>query len=1080
MRRLVSYLRTHYSGHGSNDRELLARFLTQRDEAAFAELVHRHGTLVWGVCRRNLANAADAEDAFQATFLVLLRRADKLAARAALGPWLYQVAGWCCRNLRRVNQRRLSRVHLGLAEPVYAANVPEDKIFADLDSAVLSLPEKYRTPIILCHLQGWSRQQAAEYLGCLEGTLSARLSRALAKLRDKLAQRDPAAGLAIAGALAAPPALASAAVRAAIIYSTASGELPQNLLSTANGVLGMFRTKKLRLAATAMVAIIGVALLGANLTARPEPAEQPRPRQPAKAPALAAGRWMLVEWLSPHFPQRVTVITIANRDGQPAIQAIEEDTFKWKSKGFEIDGRRVRFTMTRDGKTDYRFDGLIDPNNANRVLGSIWAGAGRADRAELELLPANADGKPRKPALPVEWASYLDLSLKRAEAANKTNAPGFAKLSPSEQILVQIDVKRAEANYYKSVEPLFRKLIAEQPHSSFGCEAAMELFGMLARIKPTPAEVEEWANTARTFAATHGVQFEADTLKRIAEALIRQANYAELARKYATEADKLAKKAGMPATSVNVFNQYQEERTAWASQKTAPMAGMTWEVHVAGRVTDVKGEPIPDAEVFINNVQWVNVNLGDGSNKAKTGPDGRYKITLKCQGTYRAHITRVWADKRGFLRAENSERHKLLPDETATINFKLEQGELFGGTLKIRPNGFQRLPAQKDEIELLHIVGAGVDRYVTVANGGRFELTLPPGEYRVELDRFAKKPLVWTKKTGRSDYLFEQPEFQYTSEAVGAGFDEMWQLMDRTYSYFTLKPDIDWAKLRDEYRPKAIKAKSAAELAEVLKEMLGKLQDGHVWIEMPGGKIIGTHQTIWNYNGNRKFILDQLTDQTKCGDFAIVGKTKPDGFGYFLMTHQSSATPELTAKAVAAIEKLSDAPGFIVDLRTANGGNELLAQQIASLFCAKKVIYAKSRYRAGKKHDDFTEDRPRWLPPAKSGKPYLKPVVCLLGPGCISSGEGFAKMLAALPNVTTVGLPTRGSSGNPSPVELGDSGIVVYFSRWVDLLPDGTPVEGHGVPPRIRVESPRSAYAKSDPTLEKALEVLRAKAKGAD
>jgi hypothetical protein len=360
----------------------------------------------------------------------------------------------------------------------------------------------------------------------------------------------------------------------------------------------------------------------------------------------------------------------------------------------------------------------------------------------------------------------------------------------------------------------------------------------------------------------------------------------------------------------------------------------------------------------------------------------------------------------------------------------------------------------------------------------KFELTLPAGTYTVEL-LDGRKKLTWPGlKTGRTDHVLEEPAFQFTPKTVGAGFDEMWKSMDRNYSYFTLKPDVDWAKLRDQYRPRAVKAKSADELATVLSEMLGHLKDGHVWIELPGGKVIGTHRTPWTYNGNRKVVLAQLSDVTECGRYAVVGKTKPDGFGYFLMTQQSAATPELVAKATAAIEKLADAPGFVIDLRVANGGSEPLAQDVARLFCAKKVVYARSRFRDGPAHDEFTEDYPRELPPAKSGKPYLKPVVCLLGPGCVSSGEGFAQMLAALPHVSTVGLPTRGSSGNPGTVDVGDTGLTVYFSRWVDLMPDGTAIEGKGIQPRVVVEATAEAYKDADPTLAKGLEVLRAKAGG--
>jgi hypothetical protein len=520
--------------------------------------------------------------------------------------------------------------------------------------------------------------------------------------------------------------------------------------------------------------------------------------------------------------------------------------------------------------------------------------------------------------------------------------------------------------------------------------------------------------------------------------------------------------------------EYDAERAAWASQSNPPPAGSPWEVTLTGRVMDARGTPVAGAEVVVNNMQWVKILTSDGGCRTKTNPDGRYVITLKCQGVYRLHVTRMLAEKKGFLTAVDTDRHKLLPGQSATIDFTLRTGELFGGTFKIRPDSAERDSGSVFP-HLLTIKGAGVNETVTVVNGKKFELTLPSGTYTVELVSPQKK-LSWPDlKTGRTDHMLEEPPFRFTPETVGAGFDDMWQAMDRNYSYFALKPGVDWAKLRDEYRPRAVKAKSADELAAVLAEMLGHLKDGHAWIELPGGKVVGTHRTPWTYNGNHKVIRSQLSNVTECGTYAVVGKTRPDGFGYFLMTRQSDATPALVAKAAGAIEKLAAAPGFVIDLRSANGGSEPLAQEVARLFCGKKVTYAKSRHRDAPDHDDFTDDLPRELPPAKSGQAYLKPVVCLLGPGCVSSGEGFAQMLTALPHVTTVGLPTRGSSGNPAPVDVGETGLRVYFSRWVDLMPDGTPIEGKGIPPAHVVDVAADRYKDADPTLVKGLEILRAR-----
>jgi RNA polymerase sigma factor (sigma-70 family) len=243
------------------DGELLAAFLHRRDEAAFAELIRRHGPMVWGVCRRSLPDAADAEDAFQAAFLVLVRKAHQLTRQATVGPWLYRVAAWTARNLRRKNARRLSRT-VPLTDVANA--LPREPGF-DLDAALLALPEKYRTPLVLCHLIGLSRREAALQLGCPEGTLSARLSRALAKLRVKMMGQDPLPMLAATAGGIVPASLATATERTAIAFALASliptTAGPAALL--AEGVLRMFWIKKA--ATTAVAAIVMIAAAGVML-----------------------------------------------------------------------------------------------------------------------------------------------------------------------------------------------------------------------------------------------------------------------------------------------------------------------------------------------------------------------------------------------------------------------------------------------------------------------------------------------------------------------------------------------------------------------------------------------------------------------------------------------------------------------------------------------------------------------------------------------------------------------------------------------------------------------------------------------
>ena len=286
MTRLVAVL-TRPPADPRSDGALLAAFLTDRDEPAFAELVRRHGPLVWGTCRRALPDPADAEDAFQATFLVLVRRAARLTSAEALGPWLHRVAVWTARALRRKNARRravLGALPAGVADPRSSA----DPTF-DLDDLLLGLPERYRSAVVLCHLQGFTHREAADRLGCAEGTVASLVSRALVKLRTKLTGREPAGVLAAVGVVV-PSSLSAAAVRSAVAFHLTLPAASPAVAALTEGVLRMFWVKKAASAAAAMVLVAGLGLgLGAYHT-RPAAADEPAPGQvrsgPPKAPTV--------------------------------------------------------------------------------------------------------------------------------------------------------------------------------------------------------------------------------------------------------------------------------------------------------------------------------------------------------------------------------------------------------------------------------------------------------------------------------------------------------------------------------------------------------------------------------------------------------------------------------------------------------------------------------------------------------------------------------------------------------------------------------------------------------------------------
>ncbi len=249
------------------DSELLARFIAQRDEAAFEALMRRHGPMVWGVCRRLLVHDQDAEDAFQATFLVLVRKAASLGRRELLANWLFGVARRAALNARMRRARRAHQEQLcgDVLDMVPAREAPCDEISAVLDEELTRLPERYRLPLLLCGLEGMTHVEASRHLGWPTGTVAGRLSRGRALLRSRLVRRGVAVpGAAFAALLAkgtaapaVPPPLLAAMLRGATVAVSPA------VATLARGILrDMFLSRLLT--TTMLLAVLALTLGGAG------------------------------------------------------------------------------------------------------------------------------------------------------------------------------------------------------------------------------------------------------------------------------------------------------------------------------------------------------------------------------------------------------------------------------------------------------------------------------------------------------------------------------------------------------------------------------------------------------------------------------------------------------------------------------------------------------------------------------------------------------------------------------------------------------------------------------------------------
>jgi RNA polymerase sigma factor (sigma-70 family) len=260
---------------GPSDAQLVESFLVRRDEVAFEALLRRHGPMVLGVCQRVLRNVHDAEDALQATFLVLARKAGSIRSRQVVASWLYGVAYRTAMKARVMNAKRQTKEREA-GKMTRSQSSSDEELLEHLDHELSRLPDKYRVPVVLCELEGRSRKEVARVLGLPEGTLSWRLAQAKKMLAKRLSRHELTIPLA-ALAVGLSPTLRASTLKGALT----AGTVPAKVLALTEGVMKAMLLSKLKItvcvATLAIVAGVGATGLTYRATAdEPKQAESYR------------------------------------------------------------------------------------------------------------------------------------------------------------------------------------------------------------------------------------------------------------------------------------------------------------------------------------------------------------------------------------------------------------------------------------------------------------------------------------------------------------------------------------------------------------------------------------------------------------------------------------------------------------------------------------------------------------------------------------------------------------------------------------------------------------------------------------
>jgi RNA polymerase sigma factor (sigma-70 family) len=294
------------SAQDAADRDLLERFVNSQDEEAFDALMQRHGPMVLGVCRRLLHDAHEAEDAFQATFLVLVYKARSISRPELLAPWLHGVAYRTAARPRHAARRRArEREPAPMQDGDPATEVMWSELRLVLDEELGRVAQKYRAPLVLTYLEGKTTEEVARLLGCPKGTVKSRLARGRDRLRARLVRRGidlSASALGLVLVEKALPAVVPTAVAAGTLQAAAltvagqavAGAIPARVVALTKGVLREMFLSKVKVVAAgllAMIVAVAIFVAGGQWVLADKPAAAGKPE--AKDEEHIQGTWAL-------------------------------------------------------------------------------------------------------------------------------------------------------------------------------------------------------------------------------------------------------------------------------------------------------------------------------------------------------------------------------------------------------------------------------------------------------------------------------------------------------------------------------------------------------------------------------------------------------------------------------------------------------------------------------------------------------------------------------------------------------------------------------------------------------------------